>query len=485
MHGDPSCELLTLATEPGVGLGTVLDHAVAALGAEGGADAAALLVFDPAEARPRLVAAALSGAVEAPVRQRLQPFWEGDRLARVWSTGEPDRISVSRGGTPPAAGYEPLIAHCRSSLWIPLVEHRRPVGLLALETLSPGAFPDTRVRRIEEAARQALPGIQRALLRHWLHHTGAPVDVVGASPAFLDLERQIRLAGTVADGAVLVTGERGSGKELVAWAIHAWSRRRERPLVPLLGAACAESLTADEFQLADGGTLLLDEAGDLPPVAQAAFLRVLERGELQRIGRDAPLRVDVRVVAATNRDLAALMAEGRFRHDLYDRLSFFEIQIPPLRERAEDVPALARYFLRSTCASSWRRALLDRQGICGACHRPSPTTACASREFYRALERYPWPGNVRELRQTMERLVATVSDDVLDLRHLPAAVRATLGAGDPREDSAWSLDAAVRRHIEKALHHTRANQSETARLLGLPLSTLRSKMKRLGVRPGG
>jgi DNA-binding NtrC family response regulator len=501
---DLGAGLLALATAPEARLPSVVDHALQALAEGSAADAAALLVFDPAELEPRLVAGRKWGEAAVPA----ELFFErargdgggggrGGRFECLCGVASPDRTAFERqdGGGAAAA----LSPRSRSSLWLPIVEHRRAVALLVLEAERPGAFPAARLPALRRAAQQALPGLQRALLRHWLQQAGAPVDVVGTSPAFLELERQIRVAGGSADGAVLVTGERGSGKELVAWAVHAWSRRRERPFVPLLGAACADNLTADElfgherhaftgavearlgkFQAADGGTLLLDEAGDLPAAAQAAFLRVLERGELQRIGRDAPLRVNVRVVAATNRDLAALMADGRFRHDLYDRLSFFEIRVPPLRERAADVALLARHFLRSTCTRTLRHAVLDRDGVCRSCNGRCPA-GCATEDFFGALAAHHWPGNVRELRQMVERLVATVPDETLDLRHLPRELQPAARPCPAAAGDSWSLDAAVRRHIERTLAHVGGNQSEAARLLGLPLSTLRSKMKRLGI----
>jgi DNA-binding NtrC family response regulator len=486
MSWDLGEHLLNLAATPEVRIAAVLDAALCALAGDARADAAALLLFDPAEIQTRLVHGAVWGETETSAESLFERY--RDRLPE-------DRCASA---TPAPAA---LNAEHRSSHWLPLVEHRRAVGLLALSSRLPDAFSEARIQHLGAVAQSALPGLQRAMLRHWLAKAGAPVDVVGRSPAFLELERQIRRAGSFADGAVLVTGERGSGKELVAWAIHAWSRRRSRPFVPLLGAACTETLTADElfgherssftgaaqarmgkFQMADGGTLLLDEAGDLPPTAQAAILRVLERGELQRIGRDESLRVNVRVVAATNRDLAALMADGRFRHDLYDRLSFFEIRVPPLRDRSEDVPLLARHFLRCSCEQTWRASVLRQEGVCGTCSEAS-AFGCASAGFFAALQDYPWPGNVRELRQTMGRLVATSPDEVLDLRHLPEAVRAAHRPCAPGSDPGWSLDTAVRRHIEKVLQHTGDNQSEAARLLGLPLSTMRSKMKRLGMDP--
>jgi DNA-binding NtrC family response regulator len=490
----------TLSTALEAGLVELLERAVRALADDSGADAAALVVFDPAATPAAPVSAATWGRVDgAPERFARELCETRGRLAQACRNGALDYAPDHEAGAPGGAAGASLSGRCRSSLWLPLLENHRPVALLAIEAERPNAFGEAQARRLQARAQEALPVLQRALLRHWLHQIGAPVEVVGSSPAFLELERQIRLAGTFADGAVLVTGERGCGKELVAWAVHAWSRRRTRPFVPLLAAACAEGLAADELfgherhaftgaaearpgklQLADGGTLLLDEAGDLPPATQAAFLRVLERGELQRIGRDAPLRVDVRVVAATNRDLAALMAEGRFRHDLYDRLSFFEIRVPALRERAADVPLLARHFLRSTCDKTWRHGTLAEAGLCSACGGDFPA-GCASDEFFQALQAYAWPGNVRQLRQTIERLVAVVPDATLGLRHLPPDVQAAFRPDAVREDLTWNLDAVIRRHIESTLRHSGANQSAAARLLGMPLSTLRSKMKRLGI----
>jgi DNA-binding NtrC family response regulator len=496
-------ELLALATAPDAGLVEVLERTVLRLAADSGAIAAVLVVFDPATAAAAPVAAAGCGQLDGPPERFAREVCQtADRLARACRNGELDLVTDTSTEVARSADGASLSGRGRCSLWLPLVENRRPVALLALEAERPGAFREALARRLQARARQSLPALQRALLRHWLREAGGPADIVGSSSAFLELERQIRLAGSVADGAVLVTGERGCGKELVAWAVHAWSRRRNRPFVPLLAAACAESLTADELfgherhaftgaaearqgklQAADGGTLLLDEAGDLPPATQAAFLRVLERGELQRIGRDAPLRVDVRVVAATNRDLTALMADGRFRHDLYDRLSFFEIRVPPLRERPEDIALLARHFLRSTCGKTWRRGACSPAGLCGTCGDPSPA-GCTSQSFVEALQAYPWPGNVRQLRHTMERLVATVPDDLLDLHHLPAEIQEAVRPQPTRGTSDWNLDAVIRGHIERTLRKTGANQSSAARLLGVPLSTLRSKMKRLGIEAG-
>ena len=494
MQNDLSTSL-SLATALEARLETHLEWVVGRLAALSGAETAALFLFDPAEVRTSLVAAAAQGDGATPAdlffRRVLQDG--GARLGETCCHGIPSPVPDHRLG---AAGPA-LRPGSRSSVWFPLLDQRRVVGLLVLEAESPGAFSEA-LGKLGPACREVLPGLQRALLRHWMRQIGAPVDFVGRSPAFLELERQIRQAGTFPDGAVLVTGERGSGKEVVAWAIHAWSRRRSRPFVPLLAAACADSMMADELfghernsftgaaqsragklQAADGGTLMLDEAGDLPASIQASFLRVLESGELQRIGRDETLRVDVRVVAATNRDLAGLMAEGRFRRDLHDRLSFFEIKVPPLRERSEDIPLLARHFLRSACPNTWRSSTLEREGICGTCCKEHPAS-CATQDFFAALQAYSWPGNVRELHHVVGRMAATVPDEALDLSHLPEGIRKALPSSRPLDDL-WSLEGALRRHIETVLRHTGSNQSEAARLLRLPLSTLRSKMKRLGM----
>ena len=495
MQNDLGTELLSLATTLEMRLDTVLEHAVSRLAALSEAETAALFLFDPAEVRPTLAATAVQGDGATPAelffRRAVQDG--GARLAETCGQGLPSPVPDHRCG---AAGPT-LRQGSRSSVWFPLLEHRRAVGFLVLEAGRPGAF-SAAVGKLAPVCREIVPGLQRALLRHWMQQIGAPVDVVGRSPAFLELERQIRQAGSCAEGSVLVTGERGSGKEVVAWAIHAWSRRRSRPFVPLLAAACSDSMTADElfghernsftgaaqsrpgkFQAADGGTLMLDEAGDLPAPIQASFLRVLESGELQRIGRDETLRVNVRVVAATNRDLASLMAEGRFRRDLYDRLSFFEVTVPPLRERSEDIPLLARHFLRSTCPNTWRSSVFQQEGICGNCCHVHPPPA-RHRTFLPPSRRTRGRATSGSCAMLSAGWRPPSPDEALGLAHLPEGMQRAVQPA-PSKDDAWSLDGALRRHIENVLRHTGSNQSEAARLLGLPLSTLRSKMKRLGM----
>jgi two-component system nitrogen regulation response regulator NtrX len=241
-----------------------------------------------------------------------------------------------------------------------------------------------------------------------MRRAAAAVEIVGEDPAIVDLRRRTALAAAGA-GRILVTGEHGTGKELVARSIHLQSERRLRPFVAVNCAALPEELVESElfghergaftgaheqrrgkFEQADGGTLFFDEIGDMGPRTQGALLRVLERQSFERVGGTAPVRVDARVIAATNRPLAGLIGTGRFREDLYYRLAVVTLHVPPLRERRGDIPLLATRFLREFCASAGHR----RQDFAD--------------DALAALVAYPWPGNVRELRNCIERLVIMV-----------------------------------------------------------------------------
>jgi DNA-binding NtrC family response regulator len=192
------------------------------------------------------------------------------------------------------------------------------------------------------------------------------------------------------------------------------------------------------------------------------------------------MKVDVRVVAATNQDVTRLMAQGRFREDLYDRLRVFEIHMPPLRERPEDIALLADYFLRKYCHQMRRSFLFESTGICAACQN-TEHTGCATAEFYEALQRYDWPGNVRELKNLLLRLLATVPDEILDVKHLPGPIPTSSAKRTRREVEDLSLEAAIKDRIKHVLRMTQYNQSQAARILKIPLSTLRDKIKRLGI----
>ena len=327
-------------------------------------------------------------------------------------------------------------------------------------------------------------------------------DLIGASPPMRAVYRVVaRAAPTRA--TVLVTGESGTGKELVARALHAAGPRARRAFVALNCAALPAELAEAElfghvrgaftgavhdraglFEAADGGTLFLDEVGDMPPALQAKLLRVLESGEVTRVGATRPVAVDVRVVAATHRPLDALVAEGRFRDDLRYRLTVLTVALPPLRDRREDVPALAAHFLAH---------FAERHGV------PARPLADDAR---RALLAHDWPGNVRELRNALERALLLADGDAITAADLPAAVTAAGAASgvpgqagpalrpaeaavaelpwaDARRRAAEAFDRAF---LAAALERQGGNVSAAARAVGVHRQTLQKLMARLGLR---
>jgi transcriptional regulator with PAS, ATPase and Fis domain len=307
-------------------------------------------------------------------------------------------------------------------------------------------------------------------------------EAVGTSSAFRRAMADVeRVADS--DATVLVTGETGTGKEVVARAIHARSRRSGRPLVTVNCAALPSGLVESElfghergaftgahqrklgrFELANGATIFLDEVGELPAETQAKFLRVLQSGEFERVGGTATLRTDARVIAATNRPLDQLVAEGKFRADLFYRLNVFPIHLPPLRERPEDIPLLASFF-----AQKYRARF----------RKPLTSIDEASVERLRA---YSWPGNVRELEHIVERAVLLSAGEVLHV-DVPLDGAAPPAAAEP--SALLTLEEAEREHIRRVLARTNgriSGKGGAADLLGLPDSTLRSRMKKLGVR---
>ena len=292
-----------------------------------------------------------------------------------------------------------------------------------------------------------------------------------------------------ADSPVLITGETGSGKEVLANAIHGWSPRARQPIVSINCAALPENLIESElfghvkgafsgatkqrmgrFQAANGGTLFLDEVGDLPIDLQAKLLRVLQEGTFEPVGSDTTIRVDVRVVAATNVDLVAAVADGRFRQDLYYRLAVFPIHLPPLRDRREDVESIAVGFLDSLARRTGR----------GPWHLTATSLL--------RLERQPWIGNVRELVNTLERATILSPGSTLEIgtEAEPIGIPAATPEGDAAEEEAVfdTLAEMERRHIEHALRRTEGKiygEGGCAELLGLNPNTLRSRMQKHGL----
>jgi two-component system nitrogen regulation response regulator NtrX len=358
---------------------------------------------------------------------------------------------------------------------------------------------DRVVVSVRNALRQSKVDRQLRDLRHKIHG-----EIIGASEAMRELMRMVAKVGRT-KARVLITGESGTGKELIARAIHDASDRKAHAFVKVNCAAIPRELIESElfghekgaftgatgqkkglFEVADHGTLLLDEIGDMDLDAQAKVLRVLQSGELTRVGGAAPIQVDVRVLAATHRNLQEMAAQGEFREDLYFRLNVVPIRMPALRERLEDIPMLARHFIEKSSEDN------------GLARREITPAALA------ALQRHDWPGNVRELRNVIERMVV-LSDGDLDLEdvppelrvhdaELPGEERGELELGEGvfaellRERSDLPLkafrEAVERAFILQRLRELDWNVSRTAEVLGIERTHLHRKLKLLGITRG-
>jgi len=361
----------------------------------------------------------------------------------------------------------------------------------AVEAMRLGAY-DYLTKPID---RERFPvAVEKALERRWLATENRQLrdrletrtrfaQMIGDSEA---MQRVYRLVEMVAgsDVTVLLTGESGTGKELVARAIHHKSSRASGPFVTLNCGALPENLFESElfgyekgaftgammtkagrFELAEGGTLLLDEVGELTLKSQVDFLRVLETKEFRRLGGTKLIKVDTRIIAATNRNLEEAVKQEDFREDLYYRLNVIPIRLPPLRERTDDIPLLIDGFLHEFAAQ----------------HNREPKEV--SREAMRLLRLYAWPGNIRQLRNLMERMVVTVPDRILQPEHLPEDIQAskedlrtmmvTLGS---------SLEDIEREVIRRTLAEVTNHREKAARMLGISLRTLQYKIKEYGIR---
>ena len=302
---------------------------------------------------------------------------------------------------------------------------------------------------------------------------------IGASPQIRDLLKMVsRVAGT--DSTVLIRGESGVGKELVARAVHRHSRRARQPFVVVDCASLHENLLQSElfghekgaytgavrlkhglFEVADRGTIFLDEIGEVTPPLQVKLLRVLESGTFRRVGGTADIKVDVRVITATNRSLENMMKDGQFREDLYYRLNVFSLNIPPLRERREDIPPLVEHFIRNS-------ALVPKR------------TVRVTKEAMDVLQRYRWPGNVRELENVIERALILCDEGVLDPEHLPMGVRLTPQfSQDEESDHLPTLEEVERRYIRRVLEECKGHRHKAASILGISERNLYRKLKEL------
>ena len=395
-------------------------------------------------------------------------------------SGRIEQISLEYRYTHPARG----------SIWLQHyagVNGRDPSGRAILAR---GAVRDITARKQqEEELKRSYVEIQalKDKLQAESDYLKAEINVVLAKGSLTGqsaaIKQVMRLVSQVAptDSTVLIRGETGTGKELVAQAIHQTSARRSHVMVKVNCAALPSGLVESElfgrekgaftgalarqvgrFEVADGSTIFLDEVGELPPDVQVKLLRVLQEGEFERLGSPRTIKVNVRVIAATNRDLADEVRKGRFREDLYYRLNVFPIRVPPLRERAEDIPLLVWAFLGEFSARMGRMITQ------------------VPRATMEALQRYPWPGNVRELRNAIEHGAIITTGETLKL---PALGDAAPMATQPQPET---MADAEREHIVRALE--RANwhikgPKGAATALGLNPSTLYSRMKKLGISP--
>ena len=366
----------------------------------------------------------------------------------------------------------------------------RPTMDLAMEAIRQGAhdvlpkpLPRGRVREI-------LGGIEEIKrLRPLPEPAGGTDDaIVGASPQMIGVFKAIARAAT-SDATVLVLGESGTGKEMVARVLHARSRRGRGPFVAINCAAIPENLLESElfghekgaftgaigrrigrFERAHGGTLFLDEIGDMSMALQSKILRAIQEREVERVGGGSPVSIDVRIVAATNRDLREAVREGRFREDLYYRLAVVTLELPPLRERGTDLDLLSMHFFAHYAREHGR-----------------PVRAVAE-EVFNVLHRHPWPGNVRQLRNAAERAVVMADGEILLPQHLPGDV---LHASDPpsangggpsaAEPPLVTLEEMEKRMIRRALRETGNNVTMAAERLGIHRNTLRRKITDYGI----
>jgi formate hydrogenlyase transcriptional activator len=421
---------------------------------------------------------------------------EGQRLSRVVELGQ----SVTFGGPESESRSVVGVTGFKAQCHLPLVNRDRGLGVLTLACFE-DAFPESEIPFLEQVAAQIAITIENArahrqiaALKEQLEGERVYVeDEILAGAKFEEIvgssESLVRALGQVArvaptDSTVLVTGESGTGKELIARALHKRSRRADRPFIRVNCAAIPQSLLASElfghekgaftgaterrlgrFELANGGTIFLDEIGDIPADTQIALLRVLQEREFERVGGGRTVSVDVRVVAATNRDLKAAVEAGTFRLDLFYRLNVFPVRAPSLRERKDDIPLLAKYLIERYARSTGKKIKnVDRRTL-------------------QLLQAYDWPGNIRELQNVIERAVILCDRETLsiDETSLHRETLETLQSSTPLSQALMNTEKEM---IEAALEETGgrvSGPSGAAVKLGIPRSTLESRIRSLQI----
>ena len=376
----------------------------------------------------------------------------------------------------------------RQQVQSPIEQVRRQVSDLLFRYLK--QVRQTQTRIVEQQIEKSRLVLENIYLRREVEREYGFAGLVGHSKPMQELFGVIRSIAET-DVSVLIEGETGTGKELIARAIHYNSPRRSRRFVAVNCGALAETLLQSElfghekgaftgadarrkgiFEAADGGTLFLDEIGEISPGTQVKLLRVLQDGEFQRVGGSETIRVNVRILSATNQSVEAMVKSGRFRQDLYYRLNVFPIRVPPLRERREDIPLLVAHFIEN----AGRKMRKNIHGV--------------SPDAMALLIAYAWPGNVRELENVIQRLMVVAKDETLGLEELPPEIR---GAGDAptrrgadlRDLARASTELVERQTILDALAKTDGNVTRTAKALGISRATLQNKMKAYGLRKSG
>jgi len=450
------------------------------------AEASSLLLID--EPTNRLVFKTATGSKAEEVSQFTLKMGEG---IAGWAAenGEPLVVNdVSKEKRFRRAISESIEFPTKSILCVPIRSKNKTIGVIEVVNKKDGLFTDTDTQIILSVADQAAIAIENARAHKALGENFRRLqEELRSAPKFIGTKSAAskELLGLLdkvshTDSTLLISGETGSGKELVSKLIHANSKRKDYPFTCVTCAILTETLLESElfghekgaftgatvkkigkFEIAHRGTVFLDEISAIPLSTQTKLLRVLQEREFERVGGTEVIKVDIRVIAATNEDLEELIQEGKFREDLYYRLKVIEIPVPPLRERKEDIPEIVSYYL-AECSKE-----LDRK------------VDNIHPDAMKLLVEYTWPGNIRELKNVIERAVVLGTGNTLLPESLPSEIRENKKTDPPSivsENSVMSLEAMEKLHIEKILKHTNGNKSQAAKILGISRNRLERKI---------